>query len=176
MQVCESCITSLWTKSQYFYFLTVWPVFCRLEETPPVMTLLPDNILQVLRLQLLQCVQKASEGLEPEQQTLALLLLKFLIVTCRSDSEILRHFMTKKNRSVFQLNTQTNWSKRVWKSSLLWKHEVHWISVQTETGHLWSCWMFHEFSEHLLLRVHVWFPLSATCQDFYTAKNAVLSK
>jgi len=60
---------------------------CRLEETPPVMTLLPDNILQVLRLQLLQCVQKASEGLEPEQQTLALLLLKFLIVICRSDSE-----------------------------------------------------------------------------------------
>uniref|UniRef100_A0AAQ5ZZH5 Neurobeachin-like protein 2 n=1 Tax=Amphiprion ocellaris TaxID=80972 RepID=A0AAQ5ZZH5_AMPOC len=57
---------------------------CRLEEVPPVLTLLPDNILQVLRLQLLQCVQKASDGLEPEQQNLALLLLKFLIIICRS--------------------------------------------------------------------------------------------
>uniref|UniRef100_A0A673BD77 Neurobeachin-like protein 2 n=1 Tax=Sphaeramia orbicularis TaxID=375764 RepID=A0A673BD77_9TELE len=49
-----------------------------------VLTLLPDNILQVLRHQLLQCVQKASDGLEPEQQNLALLLLKFLIIICRS--------------------------------------------------------------------------------------------
>lgn len=55
----------------------------RLEEIPPVLSLLPDNILQVLRHQLLQCVQKASDGLEPEQQNLALLLLKFLIVICR---------------------------------------------------------------------------------------------
>eukprot|EP00063_Salmo_salar_P031593 XP_014006428.1 PREDICTED: neurobeachin-like protein 1 [Salmo salar] len=55
----------------------------RLEEVPPVMTLLPDNILQVLRHQLLQCVQKASDGLEQEQQNLALLLVKFLIVICR---------------------------------------------------------------------------------------------
>uniref|UniRef100_A0A665TZS6 Neurobeachin-like protein 2 n=1 Tax=Echeneis naucrates TaxID=173247 RepID=A0A665TZS6_ECHNA len=53
------------------------------EEVPPVLTLLPDNILQVLRHQLLQCVQKASDGLEPEQQNLALLLLKFLIIICR---------------------------------------------------------------------------------------------
>lgn len=60
--------------------------FCvyRPEEVPPVLTLLPDNILQVLRHQLLQCVQKASDGLEPEQQNLALLLLKFLIIICRS--------------------------------------------------------------------------------------------
>lgn len=66
-----------------------WPLFawlCRPEELPPVLTLLPDNILQVLRHQLLQCVQKASDGLEPEQQHLALLLLKFLIVICRSAS------------------------------------------------------------------------------------------
>lgn len=49
-----------------------------------MLTLLPDNILQVLRHQLLQCVQKASDGLEPEQQNLALLLLKFLIIICRS--------------------------------------------------------------------------------------------
>lgn len=49
-----------------------------------MLTLLPDNILQVLRHQLLQCVQKAADGLEPEQQSLALLLLKFLIIICRS--------------------------------------------------------------------------------------------
>lgn len=66
-------------------YVTVYHVHCRLEDTPPVLSMLPDNILQVLRLQLLQCVQKASEGLEAEQQTLALLLLKFLIVICRSD-------------------------------------------------------------------------------------------
>lgn len=57
----------------------------RPDEVPPVLTLLPDNILQVLRHQLLQCVQKASDGLELEQQNLALLLLKFLIIICRSD-------------------------------------------------------------------------------------------
>ncbi|KAG9335569.1 hypothetical protein JZ751_004473 [Albula glossodonta] len=54
----------------------------RLEEVPPVMSLLPDNILQVLRHQLLQCVHKVSDGLEEEQQNLALLLVKFLIVVC----------------------------------------------------------------------------------------------
>lgn len=67
-------------------FLTAFPpssCVSRLEEIPPVLSLLPDNILQVLRHQLLQCVQKASDGLEPEQQNLALLLLKFLIVICR---------------------------------------------------------------------------------------------
>uniref|UniRef100_A0A671YZK5 Neurobeachin-like protein 2 n=1 Tax=Sparus aurata TaxID=8175 RepID=A0A671YZK5_SPAAU len=58
----------------------------------PVLTLLPDNILQVLRHQLLQCVQKASDGLEPEQQNLALLLLKFLIIICRLGHEnVTRH-------------------------------------------------------------------------------------
>ncbi|XP_020794739.2 neurobeachin-like protein 1 [Boleophthalmus pectinirostris] len=60
----------------------------RPEELPPVLTLLPDNILQVLRHQLLQCVQKASDGLEPEQQNLALLLLKFLILVCRNLSNV----------------------------------------------------------------------------------------
>ncbi|KAJ0009506.1 hypothetical protein NQD34_001208 [Periophthalmus magnuspinnatus] len=60
----------------------------RPEELPPVLTLLPDNILQVLRHQLLQCVQKASDGLEPEQQNLALLLLKFLILICRNLSNV----------------------------------------------------------------------------------------
>ncbi|XP_034461449.1 neurobeachin-like protein 1 isoform X1 [Hippoglossus hippoglossus] len=60
----------------------------RPEEVPPVLTLLPDNILQVLRHQLVQCVQKASDGLEPEQQNLALLLLKFLIIICRNLSNV----------------------------------------------------------------------------------------
>ncbi|XP_061658136.1 neurobeachin-like protein 1 isoform X5 [Syngnathoides biaculeatus] len=60
----------------------------RPEEPPPVLSFLPDNILQVLRHQLLQCVQKAPDGLEPEQQNLALLLLKFLIIVCRNLSNV----------------------------------------------------------------------------------------
>ncbi|MCJ8729842.1 hypothetical protein PDJAM_G00110980 [Pangasius djambal] len=60
----------------------------RVEEVPPVLSLLPDNILQVLRVQLLQCVQKASVGLEQEQQHLSLLLLKFLIIICRNLSNV----------------------------------------------------------------------------------------
>ncbi|XP_059426100.1 neurobeachin-like protein 1 [Carassius carassius] len=87
----------------------------RLEETPPVMTLLPDNILQVLRLQLLQCMQKASEGLEPEQQTLALLLLKFLIVICRNLSNVeeigacsyINHIITMTTLYIQQLKSKT---------------------------------------------------------------------
>ncbi|XP_068612659.1 LOW QUALITY PROTEIN: NALCN channel auxiliary factor 1-like [Brachionichthys hirsutus] len=43
---------------------------------------------KVLRHQLVQCVQKASDGLEPEQQNLALMLLKFLIVICRNLSNV----------------------------------------------------------------------------------------
>ncbi|KAI4787183.1 hypothetical protein KUCAC02_036632, partial [Chaenocephalus aceratus] len=58
------------------------------RRASPVLTLLPDNILQVLRHQLLQCVQKASDGLEAEQQHLALLLLKFLIIICRNLSNV----------------------------------------------------------------------------------------
>lgn len=64
-------------------FVVVYLCVFRPEEVPPVLSLLPDNILQVLRHQLIQCVQKASDGLEPEQQNLALLLLKFLIIICR---------------------------------------------------------------------------------------------
>ncbi|XP_077472025.1 neurobeachin-like protein 1 isoform X2 [Stigmatopora argus] len=60
----------------------------RPEGLPPVLSLLPDNILQVLRHHLLQCVQKASDGLEPEQQNLALLLVKFLIIVCRNLSNV----------------------------------------------------------------------------------------
>ncbi|XP_030637055.1 neurobeachin-like protein 1 [Chanos chanos] len=87
----------------------------RLEEVPPVMSMLPDNILQVLRLQLLQCVQKASEGLEPEQQNLALLLLKFLIVICRNLSNVeeigtcsyINHIITLTTLYIQQLKSKT---------------------------------------------------------------------
>uniref|UniRef100_A0A3Q1EW46 Neurobeachin-like 1 n=1 Tax=Acanthochromis polyacanthus TaxID=80966 RepID=A0A3Q1EW46_9TELE len=88
---------------------------CRLEEVPPVLTLLPDNILQVLRHQLLQCVQKASDGLEPEQQNLALLLLKFLIIICRNLSNVeeigtcsyINHIITMTTLYIQQLKSKT---------------------------------------------------------------------
>uniref|UniRef100_A0A667HB29 Neurobeachin like 1 n=1 Tax=Lynx canadensis TaxID=61383 RepID=A0A667HB29_LYNCA len=41
----------------------------RVDDVPPGISLLPDNILQVLRIQLLQCVQKMADGLEEQQQT-----------------------------------------------------------------------------------------------------------
>uniref|UniRef100_A0A3P8TJP3 Neurobeachin-like protein 2 n=1 Tax=Amphiprion percula TaxID=161767 RepID=A0A3P8TJP3_AMPPE len=89
--------------------------FEKLEEVPPVLTLLPDNILQVLRLQLLQCVQKASDGLEPEQQNLALLLLKFLIIICRNLSNVeeigtcsyINHIITMTTLYIQQLKSKT---------------------------------------------------------------------
>uniref|UniRef100_A0A8C8VRA3 Neurobeachin like 1 n=1 Tax=Pelusios castaneus TaxID=367368 RepID=A0A8C8VRA3_9SAUR len=56
----------------------------RVDDVPPGISLLPDNILQILRLQLLQCVQKVSDGLEEEQQALSLLLVKFFIILCRN--------------------------------------------------------------------------------------------
>ncbi|XP_010890476.3 neurobeachin-like protein 1 isoform X6 [Esox lucius] len=87
----------------------------RLEEDPPVMTLLPDNILQVLRHQLVQCVQKASDGLEQEQQSLALLLVKFLIVVCRNLSNVeeigtcsyINHVITMTTLYIQQLKSKT---------------------------------------------------------------------
>nr|XP_054599164.1 neurobeachin-like protein 1 isoform X1 [Nothobranchius furzeri] len=87
----------------------------RPEEVPPVLTLLPDNILQVLRHQLLQCVQKASDGLEPEQQNLALLLLKFLIIICRNLSNVeeigtcsyINHIITMTTLYIQQLKSRT---------------------------------------------------------------------
>ncbi|XP_069568849.1 neurobeachin-like protein 1 isoform X2 [Brachyistius frenatus] len=87
----------------------------RPEEVPPVLTLLPDNILQVARHQLLQCVQKASDGLEPEQQNLALLLLKFLIVICRNLSNVeeigtcsyINHIITMTTLYIQQLKSKT---------------------------------------------------------------------
>uniref|UniRef100_A0A3P8ZCA7 Neurobeachin-like 1 n=1 Tax=Esox lucius TaxID=8010 RepID=A0A3P8ZCA7_ESOLU len=89
--------------------------FEKLEEDPPVMTLLPDNILQVLRHQLVQCVQKASDGLEQEQQSLALLLVKFLIVVCRNLSNVeeigtcsyINHVITMTTLYIQQLKSKT---------------------------------------------------------------------
>ncbi|XP_067349895.1 neurobeachin-like protein 1 isoform X4 [Channa argus] len=87
----------------------------RPEELPPVLTLLPDNILQVLRHQLVQCVQKASDGLEPEQQNLALLLLKFLIIICRNLPNVeeigtcsyINHIITMTTLYIQQLKSKT---------------------------------------------------------------------
>lgn len=67
----------------------------RLDEVPPGLSLLPDNILQVLRHQQLQCMQKLSDGLEDEQQALALILVKFLIIMCRYGSNIIIYSNTK---------------------------------------------------------------------------------
>ncbi|XP_012510487.1 PREDICTED: neurobeachin-like protein 1 [Propithecus coquereli] len=55
----------------------------RVDDVPPGISLLPDNILQVLRIQLLQCVQKMADGLEEQQQALSILLVKFFIILCR---------------------------------------------------------------------------------------------
>ncbi|XP_058520854.1 neurobeachin-like protein 1 isoform X1 [Ochotona princeps] len=60
----------------------------RVDDMPPGISLLPDNILQVLRLQLLQCVQKMADGLEEQQQALSLLLVKFFIILCRNLSNV----------------------------------------------------------------------------------------
>ncbi|KAJ8389791.1 hypothetical protein AAFF_G00114970 [Aldrovandia affinis] len=87
----------------------------RLEEVPPVMSLLPDNMLQVLRHQLLQCVHKVSDGLEPEQQNLALLLVKFLIVVCRNLANVeeigtcsyINHVITITTLYIQQLKSKT---------------------------------------------------------------------
>ncbi|XP_048664305.1 neurobeachin-like protein 1 isoform X11 [Marmota marmota marmota] len=60
----------------------------RVDDMPPGISLLPDNILQVLRIQLLQCVQKMADGLEEQQQALSLLLVKFFIILCRNLSNV----------------------------------------------------------------------------------------
>uniref|UniRef100_A0A8D0NR10 Neurobeachin like 1 n=1 Tax=Sus scrofa TaxID=9823 RepID=A0A8D0NR10_PIG len=60
----------------------------RVDDVPPGISLLPDNILQVLRSQLLQCVQKMADGLEEEQQALSILLVKFFIILCRNLSNV----------------------------------------------------------------------------------------
>ncbi|XP_063788663.1 neurobeachin-like protein 1 isoform X2 [Pseudophryne corroboree] len=60
----------------------------RVDDEPPALSLLPDHILRVLRLQLLQCVEKTADGLEEEQQALSLLLVKFFIIICRNLSNV----------------------------------------------------------------------------------------
>uniref|UniRef100_H0VBD3 Neurobeachin like 1 n=1 Tax=Cavia porcellus TaxID=10141 RepID=H0VBD3_CAVPO len=60
----------------------------RVDDVPPGISLLPDNILQVLRIQLLQCVQKVADGLEEQQQALSILLVKFFIILCRNLSNV----------------------------------------------------------------------------------------
>ncbi|EPY77621.1 hypothetical protein CB1_001225001 [Camelus ferus] len=67
-----------------FVLKPLWPV----DDVPPEISLLPDNILQVLRTQLLQCVQKTADGLEEEQQALSILLVKFFIILCRNLSNV----------------------------------------------------------------------------------------
>uniref|UniRef100_A0A3B3UC15 Uncharacterized protein n=1 Tax=Poecilia latipinna TaxID=48699 RepID=A0A3B3UC15_9TELE len=77
----------------------------RPDEVPPVLTLLPDNILQVLRHQMLQCVQKASDGLEPEQQNL-------IILPANQHTEIgtcsyINHIITMTTLYIQQLKSRT---------------------------------------------------------------------
>ncbi|XP_053514699.1 neurobeachin-like protein 1 isoform X1 [Artibeus jamaicensis] len=60
----------------------------RVDDVPPGISLLPDNILQVLRIQLLHCVQKMADGLEEQQQALSILLVKFFIILCRNLSNV----------------------------------------------------------------------------------------
>ncbi|XP_023565929.1 neurobeachin-like protein 1 [Octodon degus] len=60
----------------------------RVDDVPPGISLLPDNILQVLRIQLVQCVQKMADGLEEQQQALSVLLVKFFIILCRNLSNV----------------------------------------------------------------------------------------
>ncbi|XP_060137891.1 neurobeachin-like protein 1 [Zootoca vivipara] len=87
----------------------------RVDDVPPGISLLPDNILQVLRLQLLQCVQKLSEGLEEPQQALSLLLVKFFIILCRNLANVeeigtcsyINHVITMTTLYIQQLKSKT---------------------------------------------------------------------
>uniref|UniRef100_A0A8C3XNV7 Neurobeachin-like 1 n=1 Tax=Chelydra serpentina TaxID=8475 RepID=A0A8C3XNV7_CHESE len=87
----------------------------RVDDVPPGISLLPDNILQVLRLQLLQCVQKMSDGLEEEQQALSLLLVKFFIILCRNLANVeeigtcsyINHIITMTTLYIQQLKSKT---------------------------------------------------------------------
>ncbi|KFP64714.1 Neurobeachin-like 1, partial [Cariama cristata] len=87
----------------------------RVDDIPPGISLLPDNILQVLRLQLLQCVQKMSDGLEEQQQALSLLLVKFFIILCRNLANVeeigmcsyVNHVITMTTLYIQQLKSKT---------------------------------------------------------------------
>nr|XP_056717431.1 neurobeachin-like protein 1 [Euleptes europaea] len=87
----------------------------RVDDIPPGISLLPDNILQVLRLQLLHCVQKLSEGLEEPQQAMSLLLVKFFIILCRNLANVeeigtcsyINHVITMTTLYIQQLKSKT---------------------------------------------------------------------
>ncbi|XP_075464697.1 neurobeachin-like protein 1 isoform X2 [Ascaphus truei] len=87
----------------------------RVDDEPPGLSLLPDHILQVLRLQLIYCVQKTADGLEDEQQALSLLLVKFFIIICRNLSNVeeigccsyIKHVITMTTLYVQQLKSKT---------------------------------------------------------------------
>ncbi|KAM4626241.1 neurobeachin-like protein 1 [Discoglossus pictus] len=87
----------------------------RVDDEPPGISLLPDHILPVLRIQLLHCVQKTADGLEEEQQTLSLLLVKFFIIICRNLSNVeeigscsyINHVITMTTLYVQQLKSKT---------------------------------------------------------------------
>uniref|UniRef100_A0A8D0HDG0 Neurobeachin-like protein 2 n=1 Tax=Sphenodon punctatus TaxID=8508 RepID=A0A8D0HDG0_SPHPU len=87
----------------------------RVDDVPPGISLLPDNILQVLRLQMVQCVQKVSDGLEEPQQALSLLLVKFFIILCRNMANVeeigtcsyINHVITITTLYIQQLKSKT---------------------------------------------------------------------
>ncbi|XP_044160987.1 neurobeachin-like protein 1 isoform X2 [Bufo gargarizans] len=87
----------------------------RIDDEPPGLSMLEDHILQVLRLQLLYCVQKTADGLEEEQQALSLLLVKFFIIICRNLSNVeeigccsyINHVITMTTLYVQQLKSKT---------------------------------------------------------------------
>ncbi|XP_069471622.1 neurobeachin-like protein 1 isoform X2 [Ambystoma mexicanum] len=87
----------------------------RVDDVPPAISLLPDNILQVVRYQLLQCVQKTTDGLEDEQQALSLLLVKFFIIVCRNLDNVeeigscsyINHVITMTTLYIQQLKSKT---------------------------------------------------------------------
>ncbi|XP_075685908.1 neurobeachin-like protein 1 isoform X3 [Rhinoderma darwinii] len=87
----------------------------RVDDEPPGLSMLEDHILQVLRLQLLYCVQKTADGLEEEQQALSLLLVKFFIIICRNLSNVeeigccsyINHVITMTTLYVQQLKSKT---------------------------------------------------------------------
>ncbi|XP_054978013.1 neurobeachin-like protein 1 [Sorex araneus] len=87
----------------------------RVDDMPPGISLLPDNILQVLRIQLLHCVQKMADGLEEEQQALSILLVKFFIILCRNLSNVeeigtcsyINHVITMTTLYIQQLKSKT---------------------------------------------------------------------
>uniref|UniRef100_A0A8C0ZXJ9 Neurobeachin-like protein 1 n=1 Tax=Castor canadensis TaxID=51338 RepID=A0A8C0ZXJ9_CASCN len=98
----------------------------RVDDVPPGISLLPDNILQVLRIQLLQCVQKMADGLEEQQQALSILLVKFFIILCRNLSNVeeigtcsyINHVITMTTLYIQQLKSKKKEKEMADQSSL----------------------------------------------------------